>query len=669
MCGFAGVIAWDEKYRVSRDTLAKMSAAVAHRGPDGEGTYFSPDAEITPDQPQVALAHRRLAIIDPDPRGNQPFTDGEGRWLVYNGEIYNYRELRVELKSLKPGYQWRTDCDTEVLLVAYGVWGEKCVEHFNGMFAFAIWDGLKRELFLARDRMGQKPLYLSLDSDRVAFASELPAVRAVPWVSYGVGLPVVKEYLRWGYVPQDLTPYTGVRQLEPRRTLTWRTGGGSGYDHPLTNNPSPLCDSDAVRTTRERVRLAVKQQLVSDVPLGCFLSGGVDSSVIAAAMRATVSGGQPVHTFSIAFDDRRYDESPFAEAVARHLGTRHKTFRVRPDAAADLPKLAAAFAEPFADSSALPTHYLSRETRGHVKVALSGDGGDELFGGYDRYRAMRLASRGFFGRASPIRTLLPAIAARLPGTHPKSRTARLKRFAMTLKLAAAQRYASLVALFDHATLLDLFGHDPNPGDEAGSFITIKFDCRSDQDDVQRSLAVDRATYLPEDLLRKLDRASMLHALEVRSPFMDHELVGFAAGLTTDQLLKGGPKRMLREAFADDLPAWVFKRKKMGFAVPIGDWFRAELRPMLHDHLFAADSFGAAHFNLSVVRRLVDEHERFKVDHSQRLYALLMLELWWKTQRGDTLPLTRYAAARRAAPGLSVVDDTRPDARAALRAAA
>jgi asparagine synthase (glutamine-hydrolysing) len=631
MCGFAGVVAWDDRYRVDRETLRKMSARVAHRGPDGEGLYLNHEQEVTADRPQVGLVHRRLAIIDPDPRANQPFTDGQGRWLVYNGEIYNFRELRAELKKLKPEYEWRTDCDTEVLVVAYGVWGEKCVEHFSGMFAFAVWDENAKTLYLARDRMGQKPLYHTQVGSgesfgAIAFASELSALRELAWVEAQVHPAVIKDYLRWGYVPHGMTAYTGIQQLAPATGVRYgnRPERKSYFDPNLSGGGDGRPGvRDPVASTRHLVRQAVSRQLVSDVPLGCFLSGGVDSSVIAASMRAAVPAGQRVLTFSIAFADPRYDESQYAARVARHLGTEHHCFTVTPNAAEDLPKLAAVFGEPFGDSSALPTHYLARETRRHVIVALSGDGGDELFGGYDRYRAMQLARK-----ARAVRGPISALAGALPGTHPKSAGARAKRFARSLGLTPADRYASYVSIFDNATLLELFAGDPNPGNEFGS-VSWDFRLFNGLDDVQRALAVDRQTYLPDDLLTKVDRASMLHALEVRSPFMDHELVQFAAGLTTDQLLKGGPKRMLREAFAQDLPAWVFKRKKMGFAVPIGEWFRGELRPMLRDHLFAADAFARGHFQIKVVERLVDEHETQQVDHSQRLYALLMLELWWR----------------------------------------
>ena len=623
MCGFAGVIAWDEKYRVSRETLGKMSAAIAHRGPDGEGFHFSDDAPITPDRPQVALAFRRLAILDPDPRSMQPFTDGR-HWLVFNGEIYNFRELKKELSSLAPNYEWRTTGDTEVLLLSYAVWGEKCVEHLNGMFAFAVWDEVEKSLFLARDRMGQKPLYVMsefVQDERavVFFASELDAIpKASPPEGEAYWLTT---YLRYGY-GLGSTPWINIRQLHSAefRVLPQSRSGSTSYFN--TDRGDRVSDDVAVEQTRQKVRCAVQRQLVSDVPLGVFLSGGIDSSVIAACARRT----GPIHTFSIAFDNPAYDESCYAKAVADHLGTEHHEFRATADHVVEvLPRLARAFGEPFADSSAIPTQYLCEATRRQVKVALSGDGGDELFGGYERYRALQISRRlRWFKALSPFGRILAR-------GDPKAQSTRVGRLVASLGGSADKRYERMVRLFDDETVADLWPDAP-PADRPLLNRAFRSFERQRRSEVEAALASDRHFYLPHDLLTKVDRCSMLHGLEVRSPFMDHELVQFAAGLTTDQLLKGGPKRMLREAFKDDLPAWVFKRKKMGFAVPIGDWFRGELRPMLRDTLFSSHAFGRTHFDMKVVERLVDEHESKRVDHSQRLYALLMLELWWNTAR-------------------------------------
>jgi asparagine synthase (glutamine-hydrolysing) len=613
MCGFAGVIAWE--------TLSRMSAAIAHRGPDGEGFHLNHDQQITPDHPQVGLAFRRLAILDPDPRSNQPFTDGR-HWMVFNGEIYNFRELKKELSILKPDYPWQTTGDTEVLLCAYAVWGEKCVEHLNGMFAFAVWDEIEKSLFLARDRMGQKPLFYVLSRHgRIIFSSEISGIRAVVGVEGEIFPEGMLHYLQYG-TREALGFFGDIHEVTRSETLL--IGAGGRFLRPLSQYFSTAAEFKADRkraNVRELVGRAVERQLVSDVPLGVFLSGGIDSSVIAACARAH---GR-ISTFSIRFDDKRYDESQYATQVARHLDTDHNEFHVTPDAAADLPRLARLFGDPFGDSSALPTHYLCRETRKHVKVALSGDGGDELFGGYDRYRAMKIP-RFFSGFG-----LLSPIGKAIAGGPPKSGITRIGRFLSLADKTAAERYQRLMQIFDDATIHELVPHSPC-GIHHGIELLFEDLKKRGFDDVQSALAVDRATYLPNDLLTKVDRCSMRHGLEVRSPFMDHELVEFAAGLTTDQLLRGGPKRMLREAFAADLPAWVFKRKKMGFAVPIGDWFRGPLRGMLRDTLFSAHAFGRSHFDMKVVERLVDEHESKRIDHSQRLYALLMLELWWNTVR-------------------------------------
>ncbi len=639
MCGFAGVVAWEDRFRSTRETLARIFAPISHRGPDGDGSFLNHEQEPTRQRPQAGLVHARLAIIDPDPRANQPFTDGAGKWLVFNGEIYNFKELRRELETLRPDYAWRTNCDTEVLLLGYDAWGEACCERLEGMFAFAVWDEPGGALFLARDRMGQKPLVYMQSAGAFAFASELPALAALPWFESRTDPAAVAEYLRWGYIDEGATIYQGVHKLPPASWRRLDVRGGrtteSSYFDPnarpqATPSPSP----DPVEETRRLVRRAVARQLVSDVPLGCFLSGGIDSAVIAAAMKASVPTDQPVLTFSIGFDDPRYDETEYAAAVAQHLGTQHRRFVVRPDAAQDLPKLAKVFGEPFADSSALPTHYLSRETRKHVLVALSGDGGDELFGGYDRYRALALSQRlqRLPGR---VRALIASTEWEgLRAVHPRSLAARFRRFASTLDRPAGARYSSYLRLFDAETLSALLRDDFRRSLPHRDRVEETFEkyAAARRDGVQAALATDRVTYLPGDLLFKLDAASMLHALEVRSPFMDHQLVHFAASLPTSLVLGGGSKRLLREAFRCDLPAWVFRRRKMGFAVPIGDWLRAGLREMLNDLLFATHSFASSHFDHETLRRLLEEHQAQRADHSQRLYALLMLELWWSDRR-------------------------------------
>jgi asparagine synthase (glutamine-hydrolysing) len=606
MCGFAGILSFDAPIPV--DLLRRMSACIAHRGPDGEGIHLDG---------HIGLAHRRLAIIDPDPRANQPFTDGRA-WIAYNGEIYNFRELRNQLASLNPQDQWKTECDTEVLLRAYAQWGADCLTRLDGMFAFAIWDPAGRSLFLARDRTGQKPLYYARRTNgSFAFASELPALLAAGQVDTGIDEQSLADYLRYGYVPAGRSIYRGIRQLPPGHFMTHSAEPAPYFDLNAPADP-PAGDLRAL------VENAVRRQLISDVPLGCFLSGGVDSSIIALCMKRAVGADQPVLTFSIGFDDPRYDETAYARQVARHLGTQHHEFTVRPNAAEDLPRLAAVFGEPFADSSALPTHYLARETRNHVKVALSGDGGDELFGGYDRYRAMAIA-RKLQHLPEAVRSAIARSSQLIPGVHPKSRAARLKRFTATLNQPPADRFDGYVRLFDEPRLREILpsAPPPCPGNPRDWFETLS----RTRDPVATAAAVDRVTYLPGDLHTKVDRAAMAHHLEVRAPFMDVDILRFATGLDANQLLGSGPKHLLRQTFAHDLPAFVFTRRKMGFAVPIGQWFRTSLREMLHDTLLSPAGFCATHLNHAAVRQLIDEHHDQRADHSQRLYALLMLELW------------------------------------------
>ncbi len=653
MCGFAGVIAWDERYRVTRGQLARMSELIAHRGPDGEGIWFDESASPA----ACGLAHRRLAIIDPDPRANQPFSDHRGRQLVFNGEIYNFRELKAEISNLRPDYPWRTSSDTEVLLAAYDLWGEKCVERFDGMFAFAIWDAVAGSVFLARDRMGQKPLYLSIapaTGDHriggIAFASELSALRAVPWIETDLDFTSLGHYLRWGYIPAPMTIYRGCEKLPPARWMRVTPAKievEQNFDPNSRDAGDPREDASGGGSVRQLVMDAVRRQLVADVPVGCFLSGGIDSSIIVVAMKAAVEPGQKVHTFAIGFDDPRYDETRHAAEVARYLGTEHEEFTVRPDAAGDLPRLAEVFGEPFADSSALPTHYLSRQTRQHVKVALSGDGGDELFGGYDRYRATWMA-QAFQALPDALRRVATQKIFELApgGKDPKSAMARVKRMLSTMNLPAPQRYDSYMRYFTDEQVAQLLPRED--ASDTANWLVHRYKALSEgRDVVQTVMALDRETYLPEDLLTKVDRASMLHALEVRSPFMDPAVVRYAARLTTEQMYGVGStakafmqnpmntpaKYLLRQAFARDLPATVFKRPKMGFAVPIGEWFRGNLKPMLRDSLAAGDSFAAAHLHQPTIQKLLAEHDSSQADHSQRLYALLMLELWWRSSRG------------------------------------
>lgn len=615
MCGIAGIVSFAAGYEPTEADLRRMSDRIAHRGPDGEGLLIARAHGHA-----AGFVHRRLAILDPDERSNQPFTaEYQGRrvHLVFNGEIYNFRDLRRELEQRLPGFPWRTTGDAEVLLAAYFAHGERCTDSLLGMFAFAIFDERDGSLLLARDRMGQKPLYVAVapKGEAVAFASELPALLEVPWVDKSVDEMSLQHYLAFGYTPVEGSIYTGIGKLLPAHRAVYRNSSSASTTQYYRAEKAAGTGRDVVATTKRLVEASVRSQLISDVPIGCFLSGGIDSSVVALCMKRAVEPGQAVHTFTARFDDPRYDESPFAAEVARHLGTEHHTFDITPDIAADLPTLAASYGEPFGDSSCLPTYYLARETRKHVKVALAGDGGDELFAGYDRYRAMALAERfGFLG------SLGGPLARSLSTGHPKSRITRVARLIGAAGLPTAQRYESLMRIFPPGEFSSL----PLTGSISG----VPF---PEGDPVLAALALDRRTYLDGDLLTKVDRASMRVNLEVRAPFMDHHLVSFAAGLSRDELFRGGKKGLLRSAFAGDLPGSVFKRPKMGFAVPIGEWFRDSLRGMVSDLLVSSSSFSVGRFGRTAVDRLLHEHQTHASDHSQRIFALVMLELWYRNR--------------------------------------
>ncbi|MFN4241734.1 MAG: asparagine synthase (glutamine-hydrolyzing) [Tepidisphaerales bacterium] len=639
MCGLAGVVAQRPEMLPDEATLLAMGERLRHRGPDGQGMLRARGARSA-----AALVHRRLAVLDPTPRADQPFsTMAAGRrvHLVFNGEIYNFRELRQRITRLSPDFAWRTTGDTEVLLAAYIAWGEACVDELVGMFAFAVFDEGDGSLLLARDRLGQKPLYYAVPDDDavVAFASELPALLPLPWVKCDLDEQALAHYLAFGYTPTAGSICRGIAKLPPGHLLRWTPDGRSPNPRRYWTPPRPGSGpvrgvAEAAAEVRQRVQTAVTRQLVSDAPLGCFLSGGIDSAVVAACAQAEMARqGASLRTFTVAFDDPRYDESAAAEDVARHLGTHHTVMPVslpRPAEALDLlVRVAESYGEPFGDSSALPTYLLCREARRHVTVALAGDGGDELFGGYDRYRAMHVAERwrGLWG--------LPGVAAlgrRLARGHPKSSFGRLGRFLAAAALPAAQRYELWMRLFPPG----LWRSPPLTGRVGGVELPAGFDPRL------AAMALDRETYLDGDLLTKVDRASMRFGLEVRAPFLDHPLVELAASMPADVLFppghRGG-KALLKLAFARDLPPGVFTRPKRGFAVPVGEWFRGGLEPVLRDVLLGG-GVCVARFGRTAVQSLIDEHVTGRTDHTQRLFAAMMLELW----HGQARPTGTPAAA-------------------------
>ena len=638
MCGFAGLVRFDGT-SPDEARLRAMSDHLAHRGPDGEGLTIAG---------ACGMVHRRLAIIDLL-SGQQPMTLAPGDdagtgpqgsttqaagvaarcgplTLVFNGEIYNHRQLRRKLE--RRGYDFRSDhSDTEALLYGYRAFGDQLPKHLHGMFAFAVYDADQRRLFLCRDRVGKKPLYVRRDPDGrgLAFAS-LPATLDAGQTRAAAGdinPDALRTYLTVGYTFEN-TLAPGVRELAPATSLTLTADGRADETvywrpPPISKHSTALGAADALE---EVLGEAVNARLEADVPLGCFLSGGIDSSLVAALAQARLKklGGGPLRTFSVAMPDTAYDETPHAQAVADHLGTDHTVLSTRPDdAAADLEHLMAQGGEPTADSSLLPTHWLCRAARQHFRAALSGDGGDELFGGYDRYRGMNLLSRHRWWVQA-----LPAFDGR-----PKSKRARLGRLVQAARAGAhgpVAQYRSMIHLFSEAQITALCPDLPAPdGAPDGAPALRGFPEWPDR--AHAAMRWDLQHYLPHVLLRKVDRASMSVALEVRSPLLDTAVCDLAGHLPTSVLMpKGRPKGLLRQVAARHLPTPIVKRPKAGFAIPLAHWLRTSLKDAVHARLTDGrlQSLG---LQQPAINRLLAEHQDQQRDHQHRLFALHQLSLW------------------------------------------
>lgn len=608
MCGIVGFAGWSADTDRRRAALREMCRAIEHRGPDEEGRYVAPE---------IALGMRRLSIIDVA-GGSQPVSNEDGRVrVVFNGEIYNHRALRDRLTH---AHQFRSRSDTEVLVHLYEERGDELVHDLRGMFAFAIWDAGRRRLLIARDRLGIKPLYYWPTERGVAFASELRSFLALPEFSAELDPRAVSEYLLFGYVPDPSCIVAGVRKLSPGHLLSWTADDGVAlrrYWSPIRRE-QPIGDSrEATEELRRLLDDAVASHLEADVPLGAFLSGGVDSSAVVATMARQLD--RPVRTFSIGFDRDAYNEAPHAAAVAREIGTDHTELIVRPDADALVEDVVLAFDEPFADSSALPTLLVSRLAREHVTVCLSGDGGDELFAGYTRYAEI-LGRREL--RSRMARRVLRSAATRLPSFMPG------RNRLLDLGRTRQGRYAATVA----APLSSLEGGVVAPNEVADEhqldrLLDAWFAPTEGRDFLTRMTLVDVQSYLPGDVLTKVDRASMCASLEARVPLLDHHLVEFALSLPpTMKHREGTTKWLFRTAIDGRVPARVLSHPKLGFAVPLRDWFRCELRYRL-DGLLRPDSPLVAYVDTASLRRMVREHLSRRRDHSHFLWRLLVLDLW------------------------------------------
>jgi len=551
--------------------------------------------------------------------------------VVLNGEIYNYRELRAELQAR--GHILRTQGDTEVIAHLYEEYGTRCVERLDGMFAFALWDDARGRMLLGRDRVGKKPLFYALRGGTLSFASELHALLQDPEIPRDVDPRALDLFLTFGYVPAPLSALTAVRKLPPAHILT------VGFDQPLATRRYWELDysrkldapvNEICERVRDSLRTATRRRLVSDVPVGAFLSGGIDSSAVVAAMAE--ASAQPVRTFSIDFDHERFDELPVARRIAQQFGTVHEEFRVRADAVEILPEIVRHHGEPFADASAIPSFYLARLTRRRVTVALNGDGGDESFAGYTRYVANAVAAR-LDRLPAPLRSALADAGARLPGRGDVGSVAnKARRLAVGLALDEAQRYARYVSLFGPAERSALYGSDLCAAlvalPPAEAMVTDAFAACSGASVVDRMLEVDVRTYLPGDLLTKIDIATMASSLEARSPFLDHELMELAASIPAKLKVRGREKKwILRRALRGLLPDDVLDRPKQGFSVPLSAWLGGDLRGWAHEILLDRATLDRGYFDPHAVRALLDRHAAGTEADAKRIWALVMFELW------------------------------------------
>ena len=565
MCGITGAIWTDPAAAIATETLRRMTDVLRHRGPDDEGSYTSVyKTHAAGDMsPGVALGHRRLSIIDVS-GGHQPLANEDGSvWIVFNGEIYNHRELRHRLEG--SGHQFRTHCDTEAIVHLYEDEGLDFVGHLNGMFALAIWDARRRRLVLARDRLGQKPLYYRHEHSRLLFASELKSLLEVPDVQRRIDPQALDEYLTYQYVPHPRTIFEGFSKLPPAHYGVFADGRFTveRYWQPDFDREANRPLDDYVEELRELLTSAVRLRMEADVPLGAFLSGGIDSSLIVALMQKLAR--EPVKTFSIGFGVPEFDESNHARRVAERWGTDHHEFQVEPRAVEVLEKLVWYYDEPFADSSAIPTYYVSKLSRQHVTVALSGDGGDELFAGYDRYRAVRWAARldrlPAWSRSAVTNRWVRSWAGR---GRQRSFKRRLGRFGEALAFGPQRRYLEWVSMFNEARRANLYSDaflDRLPDHDPFDFLADAFARVRHRDEVTAASLVDLVTYLPCDLMTKVDIASMATSLECRSPFLDHRVAELAIGMPLRYKMHGGRgKWVLRKAFADLLPREVTSRE-------------------------------------------------------------------------------------------------------------
>ncbi len=623
MCGIVGFINGDLS-SANRNILTMMNEAIHHRGPDEDGFYLNEN---------IGLAMRRLSIIDLS-GGQQPiYNQDKTKSIVFNGEIYNFQELRQSLE--KGGHRFYTNSDTEVIIHLYDEYGTDCVQHLRGMFAFAIWDEREKSLFLARDRVGKKPLlYSHLPNGSLVFGSEFQALLKHPDISRDVDYTAIHHYLSFAYVPAPLTAYKKIHKLKPGHWLLWKNSEIKieHYWQPDFSKKIKISEREAEEETLRLLREAVKLRLISEVPLGAFLSGGVDSSVIVALMAEQST--TPVKTFSIGFEEQDFSELKYARMVAEHVGAEHNEFIVKPDALEVLPTLVKHYGEPYADPSAIPTYYVARETRKHVTVALNGDGGDESFAGYERYAAMALAERYLKLPKILRKSIIEKMVNFVPTSETRRSRARdLKRFFETASSPRVERYFRWMSVIKREMKEELYTeqfHYERASKESINFLQPWYAKANGIGVIDATMMTDQQTYLPDDLLVKVDIASMANSLEARSPLLDHHVIEFAATLPENLKLHGiTSKYLLKKIAAKLVPPKAVYRRKMGFGVPVGSWFRGALEPFLRETLLSEKSLARGLFRPETVSRFVAQHTSGERDFTYQLWTLLMLELWFE----------------------------------------
>ncbi len=627
MCGICGKIAFNgEPVRYS--LIEKMCHKMVHRGPDDGGVYLN---HHTNNGISIGLGHRRLSIIDLSKAGHQPMcNEDESIWLVYNGEVYNFLDIREELEGT--GHVFKSHTDTEVIIHAYEEWGVDCVTHFRGMFAFGLWDDRKKRLLLARDRLGQKPLFYYQRNGDIIFASTLQSLIQDETVQKQIDPITIDLYLTYQYIPAPLSIFRDIKKIPPAHFLLWDNGKIKleRYWELNFSNKIQIKNIDNIgEELIEKLKEATKLRMISDVPLGAFLSGGIDSSAIVSLMSQVSSS--KVKTFTIGFEEGSFDERRYARKVAEKYNTDHHDFVVRPKALEILPMLVEHYGEPYADSSAIPTYYVSKMTRQHVTVALNGDAGDENFAGYDRYVAYKYSD--YYQKYFKYQNIfLSYFFNKLPqSTNVRNPIRRFQRFFEAMKLPHIQKYIRFVCHFDNHSKKSLYTNDFEEvinEHDSYNYIENIVAKSSAQDTIEKILDLDINSYLPNALLVKVDVASMANSLEARSPMLDHKFIEFVASIPVELKLKGFTKKYIfKRALNKYLPKDILNRPKMGFGVPIGHWLRYELKDYAMDLLLSKDALQRGYFKEIELENLLDDHINGRVDQTYRLWNLLMLELW------------------------------------------